>query len=106
MADHPSIPARIRNLAPLSLVPSPDPFEVHQFTEADGWSIQGAYPTPDEARETASLLTTIPGGDVAVAKVFDAQRGPRAAAIFEFTRAGRALRAGGANDSTDGGDAA
>lgn len=79
----------------LALVPSTDPFEVHTFSSADGFAVQGRYADLEEARETAALLTTVVGGDVEVAKVFDSRAGNFSAALLEFVRAGCEPRSGG-----------
>lgn len=75
--------------APLpAAAPALEPFEVHTFSPADGFTIQGAYDTDDEARETAELLVEVEGGTVAIARVYDIRRAGASKweALHEFKR--------------------
>ena len=48
---------------------APLPFEVHTYTDREGWSVQGEYEDREEAIATAHLVVTVPGGDVLRARV-------------------------------------
>lgn len=44
-------------------------FEVHTFSDGEGWSVQGEYEDREDAIGTAHLVVTVPGGDVLRARV-------------------------------------